>query len=45
MHAIKYQDWLNPIKHWNTYGASTKYMNKIVVWVLSQVVNTSFVER
>jgi hypothetical protein len=45
MHATKDRDRLNPIEWWNMYGSSTTYLHKLLMRVLSQVVNTSFPER
>jgi hypothetical protein len=45
LHATKDRDRLNPIEWWNMYGSSTTHLHKLVVRVLSQVVNTSSAER
>jgi len=45
LHATKDRDRLNPIERWNMYSSSTTHLHKLVVRVLSQVVNTSFAER
>jgi hypothetical protein len=45
LHANKDCDRLSPIEWWNMYGSSTTHLRKLVVRVLSQVVNTSSTER
>jgi hypothetical protein len=45
LHATQDQDRLSSIEWWNMYGSSTTHLHKLVVRVLSQVVNTSFAER
>jgi hypothetical protein len=45
LNATKYQDRLSSIKWWNMYDCSTTYIHKLIVRVLSQVVNTSFEKR
>ena len=42
LHATNDQDRLSSTEWWNMYGSSTTYLHKLVVRVLSQVVNTSF---
>jgi hypothetical protein len=45
LHATKDQDKLGAIEWWNMYGSPAKNLHKLVVKVLSQVVNTSSAER
>jgi hypothetical protein len=45
LHVTKGRDRLSSIEWWNMYGSSTTYLHKLVVKVLSQVVNTSSAER
>ena len=45
MHTTKDRDRLSPIEWWKMYCSSTTYLHKLAVRVLSQVVNSSSVER
>ena len=45
MQANKDQDRLNPIEWWNIYDTSTTHLHKLAVRMISQVVNTSCIER
>ena len=45
LHANKDRDRLVPIKWWNMYGFANTHLHKLVVKVLSQMVNSSFTER
>ena len=45
LHANKDRDRLVPIEWWNMYGSATTQLHKLVVKVLSQVVNSSSAER
>ena len=45
LHATKDRERLNPIRWWNMYGSGATYLHKLVVRVLSQVVNSSSAER
>jgi hypothetical protein len=45
LHATKDRDMLGGIEWWNMFGSPAKTLHKLVVKVLSQVVNTSSAER
>lgn len=45
LYANKGRDRLNPIEWWNMYGASTTRPHKLVIRVLSHVVNISSAKR
>jgi hypothetical protein len=45
LHATKDRVRMDSIEWWNMYGSSAKILHKLAVKVLSQVVNTSPVER
>ena len=45
LHATKDRERLNPIRWCNRYGSGATYLHKLVVRVLSKVVNSSFAER
>jgi hypothetical protein len=44
IHEVKDQYRMNPIEWWNIYSGSTTHLHKLVVRVLSLVVNTSTIE-
>jgi len=45
MHAIRDRDTFSSLEWWNLHGGPTPLLQTLALWVLSQVVNTSFVER
>ena len=45
LYASKDRDRSTPIEWWNMYGSGYSHLHKLAVKVLSQVVNTSSVER
>ena len=45
LQATKDRVRLSPIKWWKMYGSSTTYLHNSVMYLLSQVVNTSSAER
>jgi hypothetical protein len=44
-HAIRYRGNLSSLEWWNMHGDATPQLQHLATWVLSQVVNTSSVER
>jgi hypothetical protein len=45
LHVTKDRDWLNHIEWWNMYSSSTTHLQKLVVRVVSLVVNTYSTKR